>query len=94
MRLTARPGLSCTMRLSMHLVLRVLPKQSASAVTACGRQHRPYCCPDMCLKVFAACRYGRLEKIPISFNKALVSLMSTLHICPKGVYEVHEMLVS
>ena len=48
----------------------------------------------MCLKVFAACRYGRLEKIPISFNKALVSLMSTLHICPKGVYEVHEMLVS
>eukprot|EP00891_Asterochloris_glomerata_P000788 jgi/Astpho2/788/e_gw1.00016.125.1_t len=37
--------------------------------------------------------YGRLEKIPISFNKALVSLMSTLHICPKGVYEVHEMLV-
>ena len=76
----------------MHLVRRASPKyvQGHCLWQAALTPLVPY----MCRKMFAACRYGRLEKIPISFNKALVSLMSTLHICPKGVYEVHEMLVS
>lgn len=38
-------------------------------------------------------RYGRLAKIPISFNRAMVNFFAALHLCPKGVKDVHDMLV-
>ncbi len=39
------------------------------------------------------CRYGRLAKIPISFNRAIVNFMSAIRLCPAGVKDVHDMLV-
>ena len=39
------------------------------------------------------CRYQRLAKIPISFNRAVVNFMSAIRLCPAGVKDVHDMLV-
>ena len=43
------------------------------------------------------CRYGRLDILirsgMIRFNSALVWLVSRLHLAPKGLEEVHTMLV-
>lgn len=41
----------------------------------------------------ALCRYGRLAKIPISFNRAMVNFFAALRLCPRGVKDVHDMLV-
>ncbi|KAL3156964.1 hypothetical protein ABBQ38_001222 [Trebouxia sp. C0009 RCD-2024] len=38
--------------------------------------------------------YGRLAKIPISFNRAMVNFFAALHLCPKGVKDVHDMLIN
>lgn len=37
--------------------------------------------------------YGRLAKIPISFNRAIVNFMSAIRLCPAGVKDVHDMLI-
>ena len=39
------------------------------------------------------CRYGRLAKIPISFNRAMVNFFAAVRLCPRGVKDVHDMLV-
>ena len=39
------------------------------------------------------CRYERLARIPINFNRMIVNAMSAVRLCPAGVKDVHDMLV-
>jgi 24-methylenesterol C-methyltransferase len=49
----------------------------------------------MFLRLFLPCRYGRLKysRYQHHINQAIVNLLTLLHIAPKGVKDVHEMLV-
>lgn len=63
-----------------------------------GLQMLGWCCTRQILPVLQPyswmCRYGRLAKIPISVNRAIVNTLATLRLCPAGVKSVHDMLVS